>query len=155
VPLHCLRGFFCSPPSSFIQAISAIIMTNYGHQSPNSLSFKASSASASIRVKILAPRNPILHLYLSLFTRILVAIYRFGCRMSNTKISPQLATLDGLVIASSALCRENFPCLRHEALHRWTHRVPYTLPGFDLISPHAAWVEVAPVHAGSSRGTRI
>jgi hypothetical protein len=27
--------------------------------------------------------------------------------MSNTKISPQLATLDGLVFASSALCREN------------------------------------------------
>jgi hypothetical protein len=45
---------------------------------------------------------------LSAFTQILVAIYRFRCRMSNTKISPQLATLDGPVIASSVLCRENF-----------------------------------------------
>jgi hypothetical protein len=31
--------------------------------------------------------------------------------------------------------------------------VPYTLLGFDLISPHAARVEVVPVHAGSSQGT--
>jgi hypothetical protein len=38
--------------------------------------------------------------------------------MSNTKISPQLATLDGPVIASNALCQENFPCLWHEALLR-------------------------------------
>jgi hypothetical protein len=48
-----------------------------------------------------------------------------------------------------------FPCLRYEVLHQWMHRVPYTLLGFDLVSPHAAQVEVAPVHAGSSRGTRI
>jgi hypothetical protein len=27
-----------------------------------------------------------------------------------------------------------FPYLRYEVLHRWTHRVPYTLLGFDLIS---------------------
>jgi hypothetical protein len=103
------------------QAISAIIMTNYGHQFPDSLSFRASSASASIRVEIFAPQNPFSHLYLFLFTRILVAIYRFRCRMSNTKISTQLATLDGPVIVSSVLCRENYPYLRHEALHRWMH----------------------------------
>jgi hypothetical protein len=94
-------------------------------------------------------------LMLALVTRILVAIYQFGCRMSNTKVSPQLATLDGPVIASNALCWDNFPYLRYEVLHRWTHRVPYALLGFDLISPHAARVEVAPVHMGSSRGTRI
>jgi hypothetical protein len=45
-----------------------------------------------------------------------------------------------------------FPYLRYEVLHRWTHRVPYTLLGFDLISPHAAQVEVTLAHAGSSRG---
>jgi hypothetical protein len=49
----------------------------------------------------------------------------------------------------------NFPYVRCEVLHQWTHRVPYTELGFDLKSPHAARVEVAPAHAGSSRGTRI
>jgi hypothetical protein len=79
-------------------------MTSYGHQSPDFLLFRATSALASIRVEILAPRNPVSCLYLFLFTRIPVAIYQFGCRMSNTKISPQLATLDGPIIASNALC---------------------------------------------------
>jgi hypothetical protein len=49
----------------------------------------------------------------------------------------------------------NFPYLWYEVLHRWTHRVPHTELGFDLISPYAAQVEVAPAHVGSSRGTRI
>jgi hypothetical protein len=40
--------------------------------------------------------------------RNMVAIRQFGCRMSNTKVSPQLATLDGPVFISSALCRDNF-----------------------------------------------
>jgi hypothetical protein len=40
--------------------------------------------------------------------RNMVAIRQFECRMSNTKISPQLATLDGPVFVSSALCRDNF-----------------------------------------------
>jgi hypothetical protein len=101
------------------------------------------------------PSESLFTLNLSLFTQTPVAIYRFECRMSNTKISPQLATLDGQVIASNALYREIFWCLQHEALHRWTHRVPYTLQGFDLISPRAARVEVAPVHGGLSRGTQI
>jgi hypothetical protein len=48
-----------------------------------------------------------------------------------------------------------FPYLWYEVLHRWMHRVPYALLGFDLISPHVAQVKVAPVHAGSSRGTQI
>jgi hypothetical protein len=42
---------------------------------------------------------------LTLNAQILVVTYQFGCRMSNTKVSPQLATLDGPVIVSSALCR--------------------------------------------------
>jgi hypothetical protein len=49
----------------------------------------------------------------------------------------------------------NFLYLRYEFLHRWTHRVPHTELGFDLISPYAARVKVAPAHMGSSRGTRI
>jgi hypothetical protein len=130
---------------------SAIIMINYGQQSPDFPSSGAIRASASVWVEILAPQNPCSFL----FTRILVAIYQFGCRMSNTKVSPQLATLDGPVITSNALCWDNFPYLRYEVLHRWTHRVPYTLLGFDLVSPHTARVEVTPVQAGSSRGTRI
>jgi hypothetical protein len=45
----------------------------------------------------------------------------------------------------------NIPYLRYEVLHR----VPHAELGFDLISPHAAWVKVAPAHAGLSRGSRI
>jgi hypothetical protein len=41
-------------------------------------------------------------------TRILVVTYQFGCRMSNTKVSPQFATPDGPVFVSNALCREIF-----------------------------------------------
>jgi hypothetical protein len=51
-----------------------------------------------------------------------VAIDQFGCRMSNTT---ELATLDGPVFASNALCWEKNLCLWHEALHWWTHRMPY------------------------------
>jgi hypothetical protein len=47
-------------------------------------------------------------LMLTLNTQILVAIYQFRCRMSNTKVSPRLTTPDGPVFVSSALCRENF-----------------------------------------------
>jgi hypothetical protein len=47
-------------------------------------------------------------LTLILNARILVAIYQFRWRMSNMKVSPQLATLDGSAFVSGALCRENF-----------------------------------------------
>jgi hypothetical protein len=40
--------------------------------------------------------------------RNMVEICQFECCMSNTKVSPQLATLDGPVFVSSALCRDNF-----------------------------------------------
>jgi hypothetical protein len=40
--------------------------------------------------------------------RILVAIYQFGCRMSNTKVSPRFATPHGPVFVSSVLCQEIF-----------------------------------------------
>jgi hypothetical protein len=44
----------------------------------------------------------------TLYTRFLVATYQFGCRMSNTKVSPRFSTPDGPVFISSALCREIF-----------------------------------------------
>jgi hypothetical protein len=37
-----------------------------------------------------------------------VTVNLFGCRISNAKVSPQLATLDGPVFVSSALYQENF-----------------------------------------------
>jgi hypothetical protein len=46
--------------------------------------------------------------------RILVAIYQFGYRMSNTKVSLRFATPEDPVFVSNALCRENFPYLRYE-----------------------------------------
>jgi hypothetical protein len=46
-----------------------------------------------------------LSMLLNQHARILVAIYQFGCRMSNTKVSPRFATPDGLVFVSNALCR--------------------------------------------------
>jgi hypothetical protein len=44
----------------------------------------------------------------TLNARILVVIYQFGCRMSDMKVSPRLATPDGPVFVSSALCQEIF-----------------------------------------------
>jgi hypothetical protein len=75
--------------------------------SPSNHLFRASSASALFEF---GPRS-----LESLFraintqnTRILVATYQFGCRMSNTKVSPRFATPDGPVFVSSTLCREIF-----------------------------------------------
>jgi hypothetical protein len=110
--------------SQFFRASSAIKLITYGRQS---LDFAHSMPAAPLYCsswgfllsKFLIAINPLL------FARNTVATDRFGCRMSNTMISPQLATLDGPVFSSSALCRENFPCLRYEVLHRWMHRMPH------------------------------
>jgi hypothetical protein len=45
---------------------------------------------------------------LTLNAQILVAIFQFGYRMSNTKVSPWFATPDGPVFITSALCQEIF-----------------------------------------------
>jgi hypothetical protein len=50
--------------------------------------------------------SPELSMLLNQHARILVAIYQFGCRMSNTKVSPRFATPDGPVFVSNALCRK-------------------------------------------------
>jgi hypothetical protein len=47
-----------------------------------------------------------LSMLLNQHARILVAIYQFGCRMSNTKVSPRFATPDGPVFVSNALYRK-------------------------------------------------
>jgi hypothetical protein len=54
------------------------------------------------------PSNLFFVLSMLRISRNMVAIRQFGCRMSNTKISPQLATLDGPVFVSSVLCQDNF-----------------------------------------------
>jgi hypothetical protein len=69
---------------SLHQAFSASIFFEYGLLSPSNLYFGLSMLSS----------------YLS---RNMVAINRFGCHMSNTKVSPQLSTLDGPVYVSITL----------------------------------------------------
>jgi hypothetical protein len=85
VPLYYLSVSF-GPSNHFLWACSASVLFECGFSSLESL--------LAINAFISA-RNT-------------VAIGRFGCRMSNTTISPQLATLDGPVFVSSALCQENF-----------------------------------------------
>jgi hypothetical protein len=58
---------------------------------------------------------------LTLDTRILVAIYQFGCRMSNTKVSLRLAPLDGPVFVFKRALPRKSPYLRYEVLPRWLH----------------------------------
>jgi hypothetical protein len=75
--------------------------------SPSNHLFRASSASALFEF---GPRS-LESLFRAINTqnaRVLVAIYQFGSRMSNTKVSPRFATPDGPVFVSSALCREIF-----------------------------------------------
>jgi hypothetical protein len=73
--------------------------------------------------------------------------------MSNTKISPQLATLIGPVYATSAVCRGNFHAGgMNEYIDR---RVEcHALTELRLDKSNAARVEVTSVHAGLSQGTR-
>jgi hypothetical protein len=77
---------------------------------PSNCSFGPSApwyySSAGVLVPRIAPSGyQCFSYYLS---RNMVAINRFVCRILNMKVSPQLATLDGPVFVSSALCRENF-----------------------------------------------
>jgi hypothetical protein len=75
--------------------------------SPSNHLFRASSASALFKFGLLSLES-LFRAINTLNTRILVAIYQFGCRMSNMKVSPRFATPDGPVFVSSALCRETF-----------------------------------------------
>jgi hypothetical protein len=93
---------------SCVQAVSAVTATNHGASVPRfSLIQGQQRLSLNLGVTPSSPKTGF-KLMLTLDTRILVAIYQFGYRMSSTKVSPQLATLDGPVFISSALYRENF-----------------------------------------------
>jgi hypothetical protein len=72
-------------------------ITSFGHQ-----------CFHSIRIRTAVLRISILCYQCFRIAQILVAIYQFGCRISNTKVSPRLATPDGPVFVSGALCREIF-----------------------------------------------
>jgi hypothetical protein len=89
----CHQRCYCNQPWASVPNFSLI-------QGQQRLSFNSGVTSSSLKSGLM--------LMLTFDTRILVAIYQFGCRMSNTKVCPQLAILDGLVFVSSALCRENF-----------------------------------------------
>jgi hypothetical protein len=69
--------------------------------------------------------------------------------MSNTKVSPRLATIDDPVFVSSALCRENF---RAYSIKKCTDGRIGCLAITELRpdKSDAAWVEGTPVHTGSS-----
>jgi hypothetical protein len=70
--------------------------------------------------------------------------------MSNTKVSPRLATPDGPVLVSSAFCQEIFHTYGMKfCIDGRIECLTFEL-GFDLVSQHAARVEVALAHAGSS-----
>jgi hypothetical protein len=84
---------YCNQPWASVPRFSLI-------QGQQRLSFNSGVTLCSLKSSFM--------LMLTLDIRILVAIYLFGCRMSNTKVSPQLTTLDGSVFVSSALCRVNF-----------------------------------------------
>jgi hypothetical protein len=108
---------YCSQPWASVPRLSLI-------QGQQCLNFDSGVTPSSLKYSSM--------LMLTLNARILVAIYQFECRMSNTKVSPQLATLDGPVFISSALCRENFytygmkscidgriECLKHHRASTW------------------------------------
>jgi hypothetical protein len=140
--------------TSFVQTIRTVIASNLGLQSPGYPGFRANSASNSIREQLLA-------LWIQLPAYAYTQCPNFGGNipiwMSYVKYEDKSmvgnTSWPGIRI-KRALSR-NFPYLRYKVLHRWTHRVPHIELGFDLISPYAARVKVAPAHADSSRGTRI
>jgi hypothetical protein len=80
---------YCNQPWASVPRFSLI-------QGQQCLSFNSGVTSSSLKSGFM--------LMLTLDTRILVVIYQFGCRISNTKVSPQLAILDGPVFVSSTLC---------------------------------------------------
>jgi hypothetical protein len=143
------------PSNHLFRAGSASTLFGYGCPNPQSASlgrwrlhFVRVRADAFLNLSFGLSTLLIQH------AQILVAIYQFGCRMSNTKVSPRFATSDGPVFISNALCREIFhtygmkfaPMDASGASQRTGLR-----PG----KSNAARVGVAPAHVDSSRGTRI
>jgi hypothetical protein len=134
--------------------ITIDIAFNHGFLSPSHFWFKASSASISVREWFLAPR---IQLYIYASTQCPNFGGNIPVQMPYVKYEGK-STVGNTRWPGTCIKRalpRYFPYLRYEVLHWWTHRVPHIELGFDLVSPHAARVEVAPAHAGSSRGTQI
>jgi hypothetical protein len=86
-------------------------------------------------------------------SRNMVAIILFGCHMSNTKVSPQLATLIGPVYVANAPCRENF----HAYGVKKYANASVECHAFTVLrveKTNTVRIEVTSVHAGLSLGTR-
>jgi hypothetical protein len=83
----------------------------------------------------------------------MVATNMFGCRMSNTKISPQLAMLIGPIYAASAPYRGNFHTYD---MKKYTDgRVGcHAFTELRLEKSNTARVKVTSVHASLSPGTQ-
>jgi hypothetical protein len=103
-PLH-YSSTGTSPSNCLFQASSASALFEFGFWTLQFASFGhrhfcsgSSPSNLCFRLSTLSAQN----------TRILVAIYQFGCRMANKKVSPRFATPDGPVFVSNALCREIF-----------------------------------------------
>jgi hypothetical protein len=150
-PLHYSSAGF-GPSNYLIQAISAFTSFKCGLRLSNR-AIRDFSTFISIEQRI-CPLNLYLAINVFTFARNTVAISQFGCRMSNIKVSPQLATLDGLIFVSRVLCRGN---VRAYNMKECTGgRIGcLAITGLRPSKSNAAWVEVTAVHAGLSQGTRI
>jgi hypothetical protein len=106
VPSNYLRPGF-GPSNHPFRAGSASILFGYGCPNPRNASLGRWRLHF-IRIWADAFSNLSFGLSMLLIqhARILVAIYQFGCHMSNTKVSPRFATPDGPVFVSNALCRK-------------------------------------------------
>jgi hypothetical protein len=95
MPSKCTSSS-CEPSNHPFQACSATMLFEYGRLNPRNASLGCYSLH-SVRVWADAFSNLSFGLSTLLFqhARILVAIYQFGCRMSNTKVSPRFATPNG------------------------------------------------------------
>jgi hypothetical protein len=124
---------------------------------PQKRSFRPSAPRYSSSVGCLASQSFSFGLYSlqsAQNSRNVVAINLFGCRMSNTKISPQLAILIYPVYVSSTLCRENFRAYDMKECTDGSIGC-HAITGLRFGKSNAARVEVALIHMGSSQGTRI
>jgi hypothetical protein len=102
---HSSSGF--SPSNLLLRAGSASTLFGLGCPNPRNASpCRWCPHFVRIRADALSNLSFGLSTLLIQHARILVAIYQFGCRMSNTKVSPRFATPDGPVFVSNALCRK-------------------------------------------------
>jgi hypothetical protein len=102
---YSTAGF--GPSNYSLRASSASTLFECGFLIPRFVSF-GHQCFHSIRIRTAVLRISVLCYQCFQIARNMVAIRQFGCHMSNTKVSPQLATLDDPVFVSSVLCRENF-----------------------------------------------